>query len=440
MIPVVPVQALFVVLVGELVHVIVDLEPGTINDDCLDFCHDIQFRSGQRDIGLIVLEDLSESFRIDVSPVINEDSVAHVLSLAHVERSCEVVDIIHRFGIRIDEDILICFCGMSRDTGKVVGSLHELQLVGDTAKSDCQVEDFGTFVGRGSIRDIGRIEFTIKDRSDEHVLHDQELIVVRRGIQFLDDLLDEVVHAVPRQERKFEVLLLDRGLVELFVVLDVERGTDVRHFTFVDLMLSYGGIILEGFRQIDEDLFDGLTIFKVTLLEHRPGIGVHFGLDNDFTDPVDEGFQEFILECRIVHDDRTDLADGLRVRSSDRDMVFKVKGCFVTDGIDDINRSIGSGNDFRSTRHCKIPPFLIHRYSSEGFLGSGSSSKRSSMRMSSLSASCSSSISSALESALTRPPLKNRSLYLLLHASLVSFSCCSNSATLASLPVSSNAA
>src|SRR5699024_11073394 len=70
---------------------------------------------------------------------------------------------------------------------------------------------------------------------------------------------------------------------------------------------------LEGLCKVYKDFFDGLTIIQHTFLKHCKRVAVHFRSYHHPANAVYKGRQKFILQRRIIHDNRTDFTEGFRI-------------------------------------------------------------------------------------------------------------------------------
>ena len=123
---VVPVHTGCNVLLRELVIVVVELEPFTINKHCLDICHKSKLVCCYLFDLVRVGNNLTESLVIKCSPVINQFKTSHEVCLIHIERGSKYVDIVLCVVLCIHENILIGLRRSSVYSCYVIFGAHEL--------------------------------------------------------------------------------------------------------------------------------------------------------------------------------------------------------------------------------------------------------------------------------------------------------------------------
>lgn len=360
MVELVPVQALRVVNLGELIQHIVDLQPLFVHDDSLDRAEGGVISSRDTVAGIgehggavdrIIRKQHVEAVKLALieSEAVDADMSAEPVGAVDVERLGE--------NVNVGKGVEVCR-GDSVDAadlaevlvagGGVVGG-HEAELGG----RGLDVLDHGLcgrlVHGSGSVA-VGETAAQCDLGND--VLHHNELVVVRSRVQAVDDTSDQISDAIEGRERLPQLLLADGDRVLRLEVHSVE------HAVHVGLIASeHGGLCIRRIERVSvcdiyEDFLDRLAELKDALLGECPRVGVHAGSDDDSRDTVDQRRNELIHARLESGDSLTYSTDALgRVhRCGDSLVVFQTG--VVSDSVDNADAAGIEATSVRHTRHC----------------------------------------------------------------------------------------
>lgn len=359
MVELVPVQALRVVDLGELIQHIVDLEPLLVHDDRLDRGKGGVLRRRDTVAGVgehggavdrIIGKQHVETVKLALieSEAVDADMSAEPVGAVDVERLGENVNV--GKGVEVSRGDSIDAADLTEvlvACGGVVGG-HEAELGG----RGLDILDHGLcgrlVHGSGSVA-VGETAAQRDLRND--VLHHNELVIVGRGVQAVDDTGDKVRNAVQGRERLTKLLLTDGDRVLRLEVHSVE------HAVHVGLVASeHGGLRvrrIEGVSvgDIYEDFLDRLAELKDTFLGEGPRVRVHAGSDDDSRNAVDQRRNELIHARLESGDSLTYSTDALgRVhRCGDGLVVFQTG--VVSDSVDNADAAGIEATSVGHTRH-----------------------------------------------------------------------------------------
>nr|DAW58258.1 MAG TPA: hypothetical protein [Caudoviricetes sp.] len=348
MVEVVPIKALTVVLFGKLRQHIKHHEPVLIDNHCWDCAQRGKLCLSRLVVRRVAREDFTKAGNVEVAETINQNTMTKELSLVHVECRSENINVHGGIKHGVNNHVLVGLVSKRANGCGVVLTVHKRQLIRHALNSGDNRFRILSIHGR----DGDRVNTTVENVPRKQVLHDKELIVVRARVHGIDDSSDKVSHAIPRQERLFKLLLRDRRLVELLIVHDVEGRANIRHNALEHFLLRNLGIELLNLCNIDEDFLNRFAVLKNTLLEESNRVGIHLRRKHDAANTVHQSVQEFILESRVIHDNRANGANRFNVGCvSFRNIISIIDRRIIADNIQNIRSGRGKRPNLRLNRH-----------------------------------------------------------------------------------------
>nr|DAU30906.1 MAG TPA: hypothetical protein [Caudoviricetes sp.] len=348
MVEIVPVKALTVILFSELRQHIENHEPILVNNHCRDCVKSRKLILRRFMIRRVARKDFAKAGNVKVAETVNQNSMTKELGLVHIERRSKDVHVHSRIEHRVDNHVLVALFGEGADSRRVVIAVHERQLIGHALNGGDN--SFRIFSSNG--RDGDGVHAAIKNMAGKQVFHNKELIVVSASVHRIDDSSNEVGHAIPGQKRLFKLLLRNGRLVELLIVHDVESRTNIGHNALENFLLGNLRIELLNLSDINEDFLNRLAVFKNAFLEERDGVGIHLRRKHDAANAVNQSIQEFILESRIIHDNRANRANGFNIVCvSFGDIISIIDRSVIADNIQNVRCGRSKRPNLRLNRH-----------------------------------------------------------------------------------------
>nr|DAW38119.1 MAG TPA: hypothetical protein [Caudoviricetes sp.] len=345
-IEIVPVHTTRDILLGELIVVVIHLEPLTVNQNSLNVLHECQFSRCDFLNHIRVSTNLIEPLIVESSEVINQHQLTHEVSLIHVESGGQHIYIVLCIVLAIHENILVTLRrGSMHALGVELGFHKGQQVRSSTELHSC--------VLHVTIQNGNRVHLTTGDALDNQILEQQVLIILGGGVNGIDNLCNQILHTVDRSESLLQVLILDSNRVLHTPVHSVESRTHIGKSTFQLTVSRLFGGELTSLSNVYEHFLNSLTKLKITLLEFRIGVVKDGRLNTHKGDTVNQRSKEIVSTVRITINHFTDARDILRITNLRNQRLILIR-CICTNRIEDINRARIKLCHSNSLRHYSV--------------------------------------------------------------------------------------
>ena len=291
MIEVVPSQAATDKLLGELSQIIINLEPVFVQNQRLYIRHQCQLSVSNFLKTIALTSDNIEPVIIKSSKVINEEQRTHEVSLIHVKRACQNINIEVSIKLGIHKDDLSILGSSIKNTSGIILTTHKRKKIALTPES------LGIVIHITTVN-ANRLKFTARNALNDKILEQQELIIVSASIYLIDNISNKISYTIIGQKSSFKLFLTNRNRIKNFPVHNMESALDIRLILFQFSCFGFLRAEHESLGNTDKNILNSLAVVDHTLLESLIRVIKGSRLDSNNSDSINKSVNKLIRHSR----------------------------------------------------------------------------------------------------------------------------------------------